>query len=34
MNVAIAFLAGAATPIVLVWLASKRAKHAAKGRRN
>jgi hypothetical protein len=34
MSVAIAFVAGAALPLVLNWVAAKRAKHAARQRRN
>jgi hypothetical protein len=34
MNVAIAFVAGAALPLILIWAAAKHAKRAAKARRN
>jgi hypothetical protein len=34
MNVAIAFVAGAALPLILIWAASIFAKRAAKARRN
>jgi hypothetical protein len=34
MTVAIAFVAGAALPLFLIWIAAKHAKRAARGRRN
>jgi hypothetical protein len=34
VNVAIAYVLGCATPLILIWMAALCAKHAAKARRN